>query len=232
MSYKAFISYSHTADGQLAPALQSALQKFAKPFYRLRAMRIFRDETSLHLTPKLWPMVQQSLAASEHFILMASPKAARSEWVRKEIDEWLELRDGSLDNFHLVLTEGEIFWDNKAGDFDWDFLRVMETSSQKVLGEFKARVRYKNPSIGTLTESFTGVVFSPDDKGLAVSSWTGPDYPEVRLWDFASKREPVYLKSKLKQVTRLAFSPDGGVLFTGGEDGRVRLWHTAAVAAK
>ena len=35
----AFISYSHAADGKLAPALQSALQRFAKSWYRRRALR-------------------------------------------------------------------------------------------------------------------------------------------------------------------------------------------------
>ena len=34
MPYRAFISYSHKADAQLAAVLQSALQRFAKPFYR------------------------------------------------------------------------------------------------------------------------------------------------------------------------------------------------------
>ncbi|MDQ3698882.1 MAG: hypothetical protein M3373_12810 [Gemmatimonadota bacterium] len=41
--YDAFISYSHALDGTLAPALQSALHRFAKPWYRLRARRVFRD---------------------------------------------------------------------------------------------------------------------------------------------------------------------------------------------
>jgi len=45
--YKAFMSYSHAADGNLAPALQSALYQFAKPWYRRRAMKVFRDETSM-----------------------------------------------------------------------------------------------------------------------------------------------------------------------------------------
>jgi hypothetical protein len=40
MTYKAFISYSHAVDDKLAPALQSALHRFAKPFYRLRSIRI------------------------------------------------------------------------------------------------------------------------------------------------------------------------------------------------
>ena len=51
MRYKAFLSYSHAADGKLAPALQSALQRFARPWYQLRAMRVFRDKTSLAATP-------------------------------------------------------------------------------------------------------------------------------------------------------------------------------------
>lgn len=31
--YRAFISYSQAADGRLAPALQSGLQRLAKPWY-------------------------------------------------------------------------------------------------------------------------------------------------------------------------------------------------------
>jgi WD40 repeat protein len=120
MSYKAFISYSHAADGKLAPALQSGLQRIAKPFYRLRAMRVFRDETSLRLTPKLWTTIQQSIHESENFILMASPEAAKSKWVQSEIEEWLKLKNSSLDNFSIVLTEGEIVWDNETNDFDWE----------------------------------------------------------------------------------------------------------------
>jgi hypothetical protein len=33
------VTYRHAADRQLAPALQTALHRFAKPWYRLRAMR-------------------------------------------------------------------------------------------------------------------------------------------------------------------------------------------------
>src|SRR3954451_18383226 len=118
MPYKAFISYSHAADGQLAPIFQSALHRFAKPFYRLRAVRVFRDKTSLHLTPELWPLIQQALGESEYFVLLASPDAARSPWVEAEVDEWLRLKGGSLDKFLVVLTGGDIAWDAAAGDFD------------------------------------------------------------------------------------------------------------------
>lgn len=119
MSYKAFISYSHAVDNQLASQLQSALQRFAKPFYRLRYIRIFRDETALSLTPELWTTIQKALGESEYFIFLASPKAAKSIWVPQEIEEWLKLQDNKLGKFMIVLTEGEIVWDNTLKDFDW-----------------------------------------------------------------------------------------------------------------
>lgn len=33
--YEAFISYSHAADGQLAPAIQRALHRLARPWYKV-----------------------------------------------------------------------------------------------------------------------------------------------------------------------------------------------------
>ena len=118
-THKAFISYSHAADDRLAPTLQTTLHRFANPFYRLRALRIFRDKTSLHLTPELWPLIQSALADSEFFVLLASPDAARSPWVQAEVDEWLRLSDGSLAKLLLVLTEGELTRDSATKDFDW-----------------------------------------------------------------------------------------------------------------
>jgi hypothetical protein len=48
MPYKAFISYSHAADGKLAPALQFALHRFARRWYALPAIG-FRDRVGLSL---------------------------------------------------------------------------------------------------------------------------------------------------------------------------------------
>src|SRR4051812_15053147 len=39
-TYDAFVSYSHAADGELAPALQMGLQSLGKPWYRLRMSRV------------------------------------------------------------------------------------------------------------------------------------------------------------------------------------------------
>ncbi len=116
-TYKAFISYSHAADGRLAPALQAGLHRFAKPWYRLRAMRVFRDETTLATSPELWPSIESALEQSEFFLFLASPEAAQSYWVQKEFEHWLGRR--SKDQMLIVLTDGELVWDRDAGDFDW-----------------------------------------------------------------------------------------------------------------
>jgi len=117
MTYDAFVSYSHAADGRLAPALQSALQQFAKPWYRLRALRLFRDKTTLAATPHLWPTIEAALRDSRYFILLASQEAAASQWVQREVDWWLQNR--SADTLLIVLTSGFVAWANGAGDFDW-----------------------------------------------------------------------------------------------------------------
>jgi WD40 repeat protein len=118
MNYKAFISYNHGTGIEVARALQSALQRFAKPWYRLRASRIFRDETTLEASPDLWKSIQGALAESEYFLLLASPAAASAYWVQREIDHWLRA-DGSSERLIIILTEGELVWNRDARDFDW-----------------------------------------------------------------------------------------------------------------
>ena len=49
--YAAFISYSHSADGAFAPALQDGLQRLAKPWNQRRILEVFRDQTGLIPTP-------------------------------------------------------------------------------------------------------------------------------------------------------------------------------------
>jgi len=115
--FDAFISYSHAADGKLGPALQAAMHRFGKPWYRLRAVRVFRDQTSLSTTPHLWKSIETALAEARYFILLASPDAAASAWVSKEIAYWLEHK--SPESLLIVLTDGEIAWDAALNDFAW-----------------------------------------------------------------------------------------------------------------
>ena len=107
--YDGFISYSHAADELLAPRLQAGLQRFAKPWWKRRALRIFRDESSLSANPHLWSSITEALDTSGWFVLLLSPDAASSEWVNQEIEYWKTNRDPS--RILPVVTDGEFGWD-------------------------------------------------------------------------------------------------------------------------
>jgi WD40 repeat protein len=124
--YDAFISYSHAVDGELAPALQGALHRLAKPWYALRALHVFRDEASLSANPALWGSIESALQDSRFFILLASPQAAGSKWVGREVEYWCQHKSAS--NLLIVLTDGAISWDDALGDFDWETTTALPTS--------------------------------------------------------------------------------------------------------
>lgn len=105
----------HTADVTLAAALQSALHSFAKPWYRLRALHIFRDQTNLAVNPALWSSIREAIDQSLFFILLASPEAAASPWVAKEAEYWIG-RNGTA-RVLIVLTGGTLKWDHLAASF-------------------------------------------------------------------------------------------------------------------
>jgi tetratricopeptide (TPR) repeat protein len=115
--YDAFISYSHAKDKPIAAALQSVVQALGKPWYKRRAVRIFRDDTSLSATPHLWPTIEAALNESRFLILLASAEAARSMWVGKEVAYWLEHK--TIDTLLIAVTDGELAWPPGAADFTW-----------------------------------------------------------------------------------------------------------------
>jgi WD40 repeat protein len=69
------------------------------------------------------------------------------------------------------------------------------------------------------------VVFSPDERLLASTSWDGT----VRLWDLSARREMATLRGHSGGVWAAAFSPDGQRLATGGAGAQVavKLWDMA-----
>jgi WD40 repeat protein len=140
--YRAFVSYSHESDARLAASLQQSLSRIAKPWYRLRTMRVFLDATSLSANPALWPTIEQALGQTEYFLLLASPVSARSTWVQKEVGWWLQNR--AADKLVICLTDGVILWDGGAGDFDWKKTNAITTvlkgaySSEPLYADFRA----------------------------------------------------------------------------------------------
>ncbi|WP_181690501.1 TIR domain-containing protein [Streptomyces sp. NBRC 110611] len=70
----------------------------------------------MEASPDLWATIEAKLSASRHLVLLASPQAARSPWVGREIAHWKQHRAPAT--LLIVLTGGAIHWDDTARDFD------------------------------------------------------------------------------------------------------------------
>ena len=116
MKYKAFISYKHVSATTFASNLELALKAYAKPIHRA-PMPIFRDEKYLRAAIDLPGAIQDALEASEFLILLASPEAAESRWVQREVSQWCAT-EGRRKNLVIVLTGGKIAVD-QAQRIDW-----------------------------------------------------------------------------------------------------------------
>ncbi|HUQ55494.1 WD40 repeat domain-containing protein [Lentzea sp.] len=107
--YDAFLSSSDALDGTLAPALRRGVQRFAKPWYRSRSLKVFLDDGQG--TPS-----EDALSRSRWLILMASQENAGAE----RVEWWLEHR--SAQQILVVLTSGE-------------YARSVPAAVRKALGE-------------------------------------------------------------------------------------------------
>ena len=117
MSYDVFLSYAHGED-RVAPCLHDAIQRFAKPWWRRRALRVFMDRTALSANPGLWSSIAKAMDAADWMVLVASPAASASTWVNNEITYWLQQH--GVDHLLIVLTGGDLRWDQARSDFDLD----------------------------------------------------------------------------------------------------------------
>lgn len=133
--YDAFISYSHEPDTDIAPRIEQALERIAKPLLKRRALRVFRDSTGLGAGGELWPQICAAMDASEWLVLLCSVRGAtvepgRPDWVGRELRRWLATKGPG--RIILVLTDGPLasgaeraperrgglVWDETLGDFD------------------------------------------------------------------------------------------------------------------
>ncbi|MCP2316878.1 WD40 repeat [Nocardia amikacinitolerans] len=92
--------------------MQKGLERYGRRFYRLRGRRVFRDKTEVGIGEQLQPAARAGLAGSRYLILLANESSAGSRHVQSEVAWWLANR--SLDSLLVVLTGGEIKWQNQA----------------------------------------------------------------------------------------------------------------------
>ena len=116
-----------------------------------------------------------------------------------------------------------------------DATRIWDISSGKVLATFRDPVVEKRLQP---VAAACSLAFSPDGKVLAIGAGNH-EAPEVRLWDVATGKNTLTLKSQAwprdpsesvngpRVFRSVAFSPDGTILAAGGgygPHGETRLW--------
>lgn len=116
MRYDAFLSYSHGANQRLSAAIEVTLEALGKRWDERRALLVFRDVSKQSATHDLAGDLLARLDASRFLVLLASPEAARSEWVGQEVRHWL--RTKGLGSLLLAHVGGELVWDDAAARFD------------------------------------------------------------------------------------------------------------------
>ena len=112
--YDAFISYRHAEkDTLIASEIQKSLERFKIPKAlqkksgKQRFNRVFRDVEELPISSNLTEDLTQALKDSEFLIVICSYRTSESDWVRREIETFLELHDYNKQLVLTVLVEGE-----------------------------------------------------------------------------------------------------------------------------
>jgi WD40 repeat protein len=180
--YDGFISYSHSADAPLARELQRAFHRMARPFYKARAMHVFRDETSLGATADLPGEIRERLRASDNFILVASPTAAGRPWIAQEVEQWLA--EKPHERFFIALAAGEIAWDRAKGDFDWARTNSLprEIAGKLATEPFSVRFEGFKPSLDDRGFYDKAATLVAGVKGIDKGELDGEDLRQRRRW--------------------------------------------------
>lgn len=112
ITYDAFISYSHSEpDCFVAQKLHFMLEhyhiprKIQKISGKKKINRVFRDRDELPLSSDLGANIREALENSQYLIVVCSPRAVRSEWVRREIETFLETHEKN--KILTLLVDGE-----------------------------------------------------------------------------------------------------------------------------
>jgi WD40 repeat protein len=139
LAYGVFLSYSGERDRRWLPRLRHVIEKQSRPWYKPPRIRVFLDKTGVSIGPELWGKIEAGLARSDWLVVLASPEAKSSVWVDREIGWWLEHK--SVHTILLVVTAGQLVWDERRGDWDPELSTALPA---RLSGKFEQQPVWKS----------------------------------------------------------------------------------------
>jgi WD40 repeat protein len=138
-------------------------------------------------------------------------------------------RLAGLDNEQLVawdLITGEVVFTTARGGalqvyYAPDKTEVYTLNAEGTVTIYNASSGISQTSLRAIEHYDDVHAFYDEDGWLAFGSRRG----EVRVWDPLERQSLATISAHPQQVVALAFSPDGDLLATAGEEGIVRVWH-------
>lgn len=93
MALTIFLSHS-TQDDTVVEALREALESYG--------VSVWDDAQRLSAGEPLTPRIRQAITEAKHFVVLLSPHACASEWVRKEIQLAREVQQSPKDGYKVI----------------------------------------------------------------------------------------------------------------------------------
>lgn len=149
--FDVFMSYAQAGRSDLAVEVLSRLKTFGRRWYQPRGLRVFHDSTDLAASEGLWTELASHIDDSKNLLLVATPEAAASEWVPREVLRFHQQQEDrspeDRGRLLVALLDGEIVWDDDAGGFDWEQTTAVPRSIGDLFDEEPLHVDFR-PVVG------------------------------------------------------------------------------------
>ena len=186
--YFAFISYKRE-DEKWAKWLAHELDNYKLPStlngkelpQSLR--KTFRDVDELS-AGNLPEQIYKALSMADNLIVVCSPRSANSDWVNKEIEDFIKIKDGKVDHIFPFIIEGEPFSKDESKECFPKKLRELP-QDKEILGGNINEQGGRNAAVVKVVAGMLGVsfdslwnrferdAFCPSPSELAGWMWTG-----------------------------------------------------------
>ena len=160
--YFAFISYKRE-DEKWAKWLAHELDNYKLPStlngkelpQSLR--KTFRDVDELS-AGNLPEQIYKALSMADNLIVVCSPRSANSDWVNKEIEDFIKIKDGKVDHIFPFIIEGEPFSKDESKECFPKKLRELP-QDKEILGGNINEQGGRNAAVVKVVAGMLGVSF-------------------------------------------------------------------------